>query len=49
MERFLLHSEDYQKYYDVCGNYNVSDIPLSERQNIPLGVFFLTIGLIELV
>lgn len=49
MERFLLNSEDYQQHYDICGNFSVNSIPLTARQNIPLGVFFLTVGLIELV
>ena len=36
----LLSPSEYTRLYN-CSSYNVSDLPLSVRQNMPLGLFFV--------
>jgi hypothetical protein len=49
MEQFWHnYSDDFQLLYN-CSFYNVSDIPLENRRNVPLGILELAIITIELV
>lgn len=48
MRQFLLNTDEYRRWYN-CTSYKVDVIPLERRQNIPVGVFLITVGLIETV
>ncbi|KAL3113547.1 hypothetical protein niasHT_013066 [Heterodera trifolii] len=41
----VFEPQKYTQMYN-CNVYNVEDIPLANRQSIPLGLMFLTLGLI---
>ena len=48
MERFILYTPEYRRFYN-CTTYSVDKIPLNDRQNFALGLFFVAVGTIELV
>ena len=48
MEHFILYTPEYRRFYN-CTTYSVDKIPLNDRQNFALGLFFVAVGTIELV
>ena len=48
MERFLLNTTEYQRFYN-CNTYSVDAIPLEQRQHVVLGSLFMFIGIVEMV
>lgn len=48
MERIIRNDDEFRRFYN-CSFYNVSHIPLELRQNIPLGIFYVVVSILELV
>ncbi|KAI3416527.1 hypothetical protein GPALN_006068 [Globodera pallida] len=45
MELLFFNPNEYERLYN-CSAYEIDQVSLSKRQNIPIGVFFLSIGII---
>uniref|UniRef100_A0A914I0P2 Uncharacterized protein n=1 Tax=Globodera rostochiensis TaxID=31243 RepID=A0A914I0P2_GLORO len=45
MELLFFNPDEYERLYN-CSVYTIDQVPLSKRQHIPLGVIFLSIGII---
>lgn len=48
MEALLRNDYAFQQLYN-CSFYNVSDVPLERRANVPMGLFVLTLSIVEWV
>ena len=46
MELFIRRGAEFERLYN-CSFYNVSDIPLEKRQNIPIGALIFTVSFME--
>ena len=46
MENFIHRDAEFQRLYN-CSFYNVSDIPLEKRANVPIGAFIFTVSFVE--
>ena len=46
MEQFIRQTSEFQRLYN-CSFYDISAIPLERRVNVPIGVFVMSISLIE--
>ena len=46
MERFIFRDAEFDRLYN-CSFYNVSDLPLEQRANVPMGALIFSIALIE--
>uniref|UniRef100_A0A914IG62 G protein-coupled receptor n=1 Tax=Globodera rostochiensis TaxID=31243 RepID=A0A914IG62_GLORO len=45
MELLFFNPDEYERLYN-CSSYEIDQVPLSKRQNIPFGVAFLSISII---
>jgi hypothetical protein len=48
MEQFLLNTPDFHRLYN-CSFYDVSSVPLAQRQHVLLGVVFVVITVVQVV
>lgn len=46
MELLLFRSDDFARLYN-CSRMEIEQVPLARRQNVPLGAFFIGLGLVE--
>ena len=46
MELFIRQDDEFKRLYN-CSFYNVSDIPLEKRTNVPIGGFILAVSFTE--
>ena len=46
MELFIRRGDEFERLYN-CSFYNVSDISLEKRTNIPIGALIFTVSFIE--
>lgn len=42
---FIFHRDEFMVQYD-CSRYNVNSIPIEERRNIPVGILFISLGIL---
>ena len=46
MEKLIRRTAEFQLLYN-CSFYNVSDIPLEKRANVPMGAMIFSIAFVE--
>ena len=46
MESYIRRDAEFERLYN-CSFYNVSDIPLEQRANVPMGALIFSIAFIE--
>ena len=46
MESFIRRDAEFERLYN-CSFYNVSDVPLEQRANVPMGALIFSISIIE--